>query len=155
MKHIFFYQTSMGEVGMIENGTAITHLFFKGDLIPQDAVVEETALLKKASQQLTDYLAGKRKFFELPLAPEGTVFQQKVWQALQEIPWGERRSYGEVAKSIDHPKAARAVGMANHKNPILIVIPCHRVVGATGKMVGYAAGLGVKEQLLTLEQSYK
>jgi methylated-DNA-[protein]-cysteine S-methyltransferase len=154
MKHIFFYQTSIGEIGIMENGMAITHLFFKGKNIPQDTVVKETALLKEAGQQLTDYLVSKRRAFELPLAPEGTAFQQKVWQALVEIPYGEIRSYGEVAKSISQPKAARAVGMANNKNPILILIPCHRVVGANGNLVGYAAGLDVKEQLLQLEQSY-
>ncbi len=152
MKNIFFYQTSIGEIGIMENGTAITNLFFNGESLPQDAVVKETALLKKAGKQLMDYLVGKRKSFELPLAPEGTEFQQNVWKALQEIPWGEIRSYGKVAKSIDRPKAPRAVGMANNKNPILIFIPCHRVVGANGKLVGYAAGLDAKEYLLNLEK---
>jgi methylated-DNA-[protein]-cysteine S-methyltransferase len=152
MKNIFFYQTNIGEIGIVENGTAITNLFFKGEIVPQDAVIRETALLKEAGQQLMDYLSSKRRSFELPLAPEGTAFQQKVWQALEEIPWGEIRSYGEVAESIGQPKAARAVGMANNKNPILIMIPCHRVVGANGKLVGYAAGLDVKEHLLKLEQ---
>lgn len=152
MKNIFFYQTSIGEIGIMENGAAITNLFFKGESVPQDAVIKETALLKEAGKQLVDYLAGKRKSFELPLAPEGTEFQQNVWKALKEIPWGEIRSYGEVAKNIGQPKAYRAVGMANNKNPILIFIPCHRVVGANGKLVGYAAGLGVKEHLLKLEK---
>jgi methylated-DNA-[protein]-cysteine S-methyltransferase len=152
MKNIFFYQTSIGEIGIMENGAAITNLFVKGDSVPQGAVVKETALLKEAGKQLLDYLAGRRKSFELLLAPEGTEFQQKVWKALQEIPCGEIRSYGEVAKSIGQPKASRAVGMANNKNPILIFIPCHRVVGANGKLVGYAAGLGVKEHLLKLEK---
>ena len=154
MKSIFFYQTSIGEIGIMENGTAITNLFFKVESLPQDAVVKETALLKEAGKQLMDYLAGKRKSFELPLAPEGTEFQQNVWKALQEIPCGEIRSYGEVAKSIGQPKAPRAVGMANNKNPILIFIPCHRVVGANGKLVGYAAGLDVKKYLLNLERLY-
>jgi len=153
MKNIFFLQTNIGEIGIMENGTAITNLFFKGAIVPQDAVVKETALLKEAGQQLQDYLSGKRRSFELPLAPEGTEFQQKVWQALEEIPYGELRSYGEVAKHIGQPKAARAVGMANNKNPILILIPCHRVVGAKGNLVGYAAGLSVKEHLLKLENS--
>lgn len=152
MKNIFFYQTSIGEIGIMENGAAITNLFFKGESVPQHAVIKETALLKEAGKQLMDYLAGKRKSFELPLAPEGTEFQQNVWKALKEIPWGEIRSYGEVAKNIGQPKAYRAVGMANNKNPILIFIPCHRVVGANGKLVGYAAGLGVKEHLLKLEK---
>lgn len=152
MKNVFFYQTGIGEIGIMENGTAITNLFFKEESVSQDAIVKETALLKEAGKQLMDYLVGKRKSFELPLAPEGTEFQQNVWKALQEIPWGEIRSYGEVAKSIGQPKAPRAVGMANSKNPILIFIPCHRVMGANGKLVGYAAGLDVKEYLLNLER---
>lgn len=152
MKNIFFYSTSIGEIGIIAEEMAITNLFFKGEEIPSDAVVKETPLLREAVHQIRDYLAGKRISFDLPLAPKGTDFQQKVWQALQEIPYGEMRSYGEVAKGIGQPKAARAVGMANNKNPILIIIPCHRVVGATGKLVGYAAGLDIKEQLLKLEQ---
>jgi methylated-DNA-[protein]-cysteine S-methyltransferase len=152
MKNIFFYATSIGEIGIMAEDMAITNLFFKGENVPPDAVLKETPLLREAGQQIQDYLAGKRTSFDLPLAPKGTDFQQKVWQALQEIPYGEIRSYGEIAKLIGQPKAARAVGMANNKNPILILIPCHRVVGATGKLVGYAAGLGVKEQLLKLEQ---
>ncbi len=152
MKHIFFYSTSIGELGIIAEELAITNLFFKGEDISSDTVVKEIPLLREAGQQIRDYLAGKRISFDLPLAPKGTDFQQKVWQALQEIPYGEVRSYGEVAKEIGQPKAARAVGMANNKNPILILIPCHRVVGATGKLVGYAAGLDVKERLLQLEQ---
>jgi len=152
MKNIFFYQTNIGEFGIVENKDAITNLFVKRELIPQEVVVKETAVLKEAGKQLMDYLAGKRKSFELPLAPEGTEFQQKVWKALQEIPCGETRSYGAVARSIGQPKASRAIGMANNKNPILIFIPCHRVVGANGNLVGYAAGLQVKEYLLKLEK---
>lgn len=152
MKNIFFYSTSIGEIGIIAEEMAITNLFFKGEDIRSDTVVKETPLLREAAQQIRDYLAGKRISFDVPLAPKGTDFQQKVWQALQEIPYGEMRSYGEVAKWIGQAKAARAVGMANNKNPILIIIPCHRVVGAAGKLVGYAAGLDIKEQLLKLEQ---
>ncbi|MBC8015435.1 MAG: methylated-DNA--[protein]-cysteine S-methyltransferase [Sporomusaceae bacterium] len=152
MKNIFFYQTSIGEIAIAENKAAITNLYFKGKMPLQDAVIQETALLKEAFRQLEDYFAGKRKFFELPLAPEGTPFQQNVWKELQQIPYGETRSYGEIGKSIDQPKAYRAVGMANNKNPILIFIPCHRVIGANGKLVGYAGGLDVKNHLLKLEQ---
>ncbi|MCC5466346.1 methylated-DNA--[protein]-cysteine S-methyltransferase [Pelosinus baikalensis] len=152
MKNIFFYQTNIGEIGIVENKGAITNLFIKRERIPQDVVVKETAVLNEAGKQLMDYLAGKRKYFELPLAPEGTEFQQKVWKALQEIPCGETRSYRDIARSIGQPKASRAIGMANNKNPILIFIPCHRVVGANGKLVGYAAGLQVKEYLLKLEK---
>lgn len=152
MNYTFSYQTSIGEVWIVENGTAITNLYFPGEKPSQDAQVEETALLKKAEEQLQDYLTGKRKSFELPFAPQGTEFQQKVWQALQEIPYGETRSYGEVAKTIGNSKAYRAVGMSNNKNPIPIFIPCHRVIGANGKLVGYAGGLDSKEYLLKLEK---
>ncbi len=152
MKHIFFYQTNIGEIGIAENKGSITNLFVKRERILRDVVVKETAVLKEAGKQLVDYLAGKRKSFALPLAPEGTEFQQKVWKALQEIPCGETRSYKDVARSIGQPKASRAIGMANNKNPILILIPCHRVIGANGKLVGYAAGLQVKEYLLKLEK---
>ena len=92
--------------------------------------------------------------FDLPLDPIGTEFQKKVWQALKEIPFGETRSYGEIAKLIGNEKASRAVGMANNKNPIAIIIPCHRVIGANGKLVGYAGGLDLKEKLLKLEKNY-
>jgi methylated-DNA-[protein]-cysteine S-methyltransferase len=151
MKNIFFYQTDIGEIGIAENGTEITNLYFSGKVPPQDATIKETALLKEAGAQLKEYLGGKRKFFKLPLAPEGTRFQQDVWTALQEIPYGETRSYGQIAKSIGRPKASRAVGMANNKNPILVFVPCHRVVGVNGKLVGYAGGLEIKEHLLNLE----
>jgi methylated-DNA-[protein]-cysteine S-methyltransferase len=154
MKNVFFYQTDIGEIGIVENKAAITNLYFNGEIAPQGATIKETALLKEAGRQLKDYLAGKRKSFELPLAPDGTEFQQNVWKALQEIPYGETRSYGEIAKSIGQPKASRAVGMANNKNPILAFIPCHRVIGVNGKLVGYAGGLTVKEHLLNLEKSH-
>lgn len=153
MKNVFFYQTPIGKIGIAENGTAIINAYFN-ELILQDAAVHETALLKEAGRQLKDYLAGKRKFFELPLAPAGTEFQQNVWMALQEIPYGKTCSYGEIAENIGHPQAFRAVGMANNKNPIPIFIPCHRVIGANGKLVGYAGGLDVKKYLLDLEKQH-
>ena len=153
MKNVFFYQTPIGKIGIAENGAAIINAYFN-ELILQDAAVHETALLKEAGRQLKDYLAGKRKFFELPLAPAGTEFQQNVWMALQEIPYGKTCSYGEIAENIGHPQAFRAVGMANNKNPIPIFIPCHRVIGANGKLVGYAGGLDVKKYLLDLEKQH-
>ena len=107
-----------------------------------------------AAEQLREYLRGERKMFDLPLAPEGTVFQKAVWSALQEIPYGQTRSYGEIAAQIGRPKACRAVGMANHCNPIPIFIPCHRVVGADGSLTGYAGGLECKRTLLDLERRY-
>lgn len=152
MNHIFSYQTNIGKISIMENGTAITNLYFPEENHPPDVTVKETPLLKKAGEQLQDYLAGKEKSFELPFAPKGTEFQKDVWKALQEIPYGETRSYGEVAKRIGNPKAYRAVGMSNNKNPLPIFIPCHRVIGANGKLVGYAGGLDIKKYLLNLEK---
>lgn len=105
----------------------------------------------EAARQLREYFAGKRTDFDLPLAPEGTAFQREVWRRLQEIPYGETISYGELAKRIGNPKASRAVGAANGQNPIPIVIPCHRVIGASGKLTGFGGGLPTKEALLALE----
>ncbi len=152
MKNVFFYPTDIGKIGIEENGAAITKLYFSREDALPTAVLNETELLKRAGAQLQEYFAGKRKSFDLPLAPEGTPFQQKVWKALLEIPYGETRSYGDIARNIGQEKASRAVGMANNKNPIAIIIPCHRVVGSNGKLVGYAGGLDIKEQLLNLEK---
>lgn len=109
------------------------------------------AILVETEQQLQEYFDRKRKFFSLKLDFKGTVFQKNVWQALLAIPYGETRSYGELAKQIQKPKASRAVGAANGKNPISIIVPCHRVIGANGKLVGFAGGLSVKEKLLFIE----
>jgi len=105
----------------------------------------------QAVKQLREYFAGKRAGFDLPLAPEGTEFQRSVWRNLQDIPYGETISYGELAKRVGNPKASRAVGAANGQNPIPIVIPCHRVIGANGKLTGFGGGLPTKEKLLGLE----
>jgi len=108
---------------------------------------------KTAADQLDAYFAGELTTFDLPLAPRGSQFQQRVWAALQEIPYGQTESYGELAQRIGSPGGARAVGLANGKNPIGIIIPCHRVVGADGSLTGYGGGLGRKKQLLDLELS--
>lgn len=152
MGNIYFYETPIGKIGISENGTAITDLFFHGEEFLIKGEEKETDLLREAGQQLKEYFSGKRKEFDLPLAPEGTDFQKKVWKALRGIPYGETKSYGEIAKNIGNAKAARAVGMANNRNPIAIVIPCHRVIGANGSLVGYAGGLKIKEYLLTMEK---
>jgi methylated-DNA-[protein]-cysteine S-methyltransferase len=105
----------------------------------------------QAVKQLREYFAGRRAEFDLPLAPSGTEFQRTVWRNLQDIPYGETISYGELAKRVGNPKASRAVGAANGQNPIPIVIPCHRVIGANGKLTGFGGGLPTKEALLALE----
>lgn len=150
-KKIFYYDTRIGKIGIVENESAVTHLFF-GDLRCSGASINETPLLKKANQQLQEYLSGKRKSVDLLLKPEGTNFQQRVWKVLQEIPYGETCSYKEIAEKVGNIKACRAVGMANNKNPIAIFIPCHRVIGTSGKLVGYAGGLDIKAKLLQIEK---
>lgn len=152
---IFHYQTSIGVIGIAEEGGKITHVTISPAKWPNDAVEKETPILKEAAKQINDYLAGKRKEFQLPLAPKGTTFQQKVWAVLQTIPYGETATYKEVAIKTGSPLGFRAVGMANNKNPIGIIVPCHRVIGCNGKLVGYAGGLEVKSKLLELEACYK
>ena len=111
----------------------------------------ETSFLTQAACELDEYFNGKRQAFDLPLNPIGTPFQQKVWAELQKIPYGTTISYGELARRIGQPSASRAVGMANHRNPLVIFIPCHRVIGSDGSLTGYAAGVEVKRFLLDLE----
>lgn len=112
-------------------------------------------VLDAAVRQLEAYLAGTLQAFELPIAIQGTPFQHSVWQALRTIPYGETRTYGQIAAAIGKPKAARAVGLANNKNPFAILVPCHRVIGAKGNLVGYAGGLAIKQHLLDLEATHK
>lgn len=109
-------------------------------------------VLRMAEMQLEEYFSGSRTEFDLPLNPEGTEFQKSVWKALCEIPYGETATYGEIAAKIGNPGACRAVGMANNRNPIAIIVPCHRVVGAGGSLTGYAGGLDKKDFLLKLEK---
>ena len=152
MDKLFFYDTELGRLGIRDNSQNITNLYFESENIYiDDVIIEESDLTKLAYTQIREYLDGQRKVFDLPLHPTGTEFQIKVWKALTEIPYGETRSYKDIAISIGNEKACRAVGMANNKNPIPIIIPCHRVIGANKKLVGYAGGLDLKERLLDLE----
>lgn len=121
--------------------------------LPSARYSDEDALLCEAAGQLAEYFAGGRHAFDLPLDPQGTPFQKAVWQALRAIPYGETRSYLELARQLDQPQAARAVGAANGRNPLSIVVPCHRVIGAGGKLTGFAGGLAAKAHLLALEAS--
>lgn len=119
---------------------------------PEDGWKESlSGPVKEAARQLREYFAGKRTEFDLPLAPEGTQFQRTVWRQLEKIPYGQTISYGELARRVGNPKASRAVGAANGANPIPIVVPCHRVIGANGKLTGFGGGLPIKEALLALE----
>lgn len=153
MKYLFFNETAIGRIALAEEDGAITNMFFEGQLLPEGWEERETALLRRAADELTEYLAGKRRVFTVPLAPAGTAFQRLVWAALQEIPYGETCTYKELAAAVGKPKACRAVGGANHRNPISVLIPCHRVIGANGTLVGYGGGLPMKQRLLALEHS--
>lgn len=113
----------------------------------------ETPLIAATARQLQEFFQGERKSFDIPLAPQGTPFQRSVWKALQDIPYGETRSYKDIATAIGNAKAVRAVGMANNRNPISFIIPCHRVIGADGSLVGYGGGLPLKAWLLTMERA--
>ncbi len=113
-----------------------------------------SGLVAETSQQLAAYFKGKLKEFDLPLSPEGTAFQRRVWEALRGIPYGETLSYGDLARRIGNPKACRAVGAANGRNPLPIVVPCHRVIGADGTLTGFGGGLPIKEQLLDHERRF-
>ena len=131
-----------------------THLINIQFTQPQKALLQTTELLSMATIQLDEYFQGKRTTFSLPFKLTGTPFQLAVWKELQNIPYGQTTSYKEIAQKINKPKACRAVGMANNKNPLPIIIPCHRVIGSNGKLIGYAGGLKLKNYLLELEKSH-
>lgn len=151
-----FYSYTYGGVGKIEIGTESENItdvhFAKSFSPPAEYGREETPLHRKAADQLKEYFDGRRKVFDLPLAPRGTDFQTKCWNALLQVPYGETRSYGDIARAAGCPKGFRAVGMANNRNPIAIIIPCHRIIGSDGKLVGFGGGLDIKEFLLDLER---
>ena len=151
MMHYIYCKTPVGYVTIFDNGMAITAISF-GRQTPQKGIYKETILSNAAQKELHEYFERKRKIFTLPLETSGTVFQQKVWAVLQDIPWGQTRSYKQVAQAAGNPRACRAVGMASHHNPIAIMIPCHRVIGASGSLVGFGGGLEIKKILLELEQ---
>ncbi len=161
----FYYETKLGKIFLAEDGHGITEVtLVKDPNSPEDKnsskrksisnyELEETPLIRQTMTELTEYFYGRRTEFSISLNPEGTEFQKKVWEALRAIPYGETRSYQEIAEAVGNKKASRAVGMANHHNPIMCIIPCHRVIGAKGTLVGYAGGLDKKAALLTLEQN--
>ena len=154
MDYICYLTTDVGTLGIAEKDGAITNLFLPGEQIPLKYIETMTSILYQSSQQLREYFEGRRNVFDLPLAMSGTQFMLSVWQSLLTIPYGETRSYAEIAYSIGNKNACRAVGMANHRNPIPIIVPCHRVIGSDGKLVGYGGGLKIKSYLLELERHY-
>ena len=156
MKSFFFYSFPFGVIGIGEIDGKISDIVFSDVDVEKDYEVKETDLIIEAKTQLLEYFLGKRQVFDLPLVfYKGTKFQKKVWKALLEIPYGETKSYKEIAEIAGSPKGARAVGGANNKNPISIVVPCHRVIGADGSLVGYGGGLEKKVFLLELENNWK
>ena len=144
----------IGELLLKSDGESVSGLYMhkhKRGATPTREWKRDDAALKQSSAQLRAYFAGELREFELPLAPEGTPFQQRVWRALCDIPFGETISYGELARRIGQPTASRAVGLANGRNPISIVVPCHRVIGTDGSLTGYGGGLARKRWLLAHE----
>ena len=160
MKVFCYVESPIGRLMLTSDGTALTGLYMNlyrnkpsklpglGDDWIQNATVDP---LPAAARQLKEYFAGKRREFNLPLRMEGTEFQRRVWRELTKIPFGETRSYGQLAKRLNNPNGSRAVGLANGRNPIAIIVPCHRVIGADGSLTGFGGGLDRKEWLLTHE----
>ena len=151
-----YYQSPLGRMILVADGEALTTLFFVGQKYspePDRGWREnaDSATLREAIRELCEYFAGERTMFEVPLAPQGTQFQREVWRALAEVEYGDTVSYAELARRAGHPGKARAIGAANGRNPIAIMLPCHRIVGANGDLTGYAGGLDRKRALLALE----
>lgn len=152
MKTFLTLPSPFGLLTIAATDRAVTDLLFGP--APGGAAMGETPLLHEAARQLADYFAGRRTAFDLPLAPDGTPFRQAVWQALGTVPYGSTSTYAQIAAAVGNPRACRAVGMANHFNPLPILIPCHRIVGANGRLTGYAGGLERKQALLELERRH-
>ncbi len=155
MNRGFNCKTEFGEIYIEENGYAITRLNFVKNKEIIEVKIEETNLIRETVKQLDEYFRGDRKIFNILLAPKGTEFQIKVWEELKKIKYGETKSYKEIADKIGIEKGARAVGGANNKNPILILIPCHRVIASSGDLSGYAGGIKIKKKLLEMENKHK
>lgn len=148
-----YIDSPLGRLTVAAQEGVLTHLLFGEQ--PREDACRNTPLLDRARRELEEYFQRRRQVFTLPLSPQGTAFQRLVWQGLLTIPYGQTRSYGQLAQSIGHPRSCRAVGGANHRNPISILIPCHRVVGSDGSLTGYGGGLEKKIFLLELERPDK
>lgn len=151
-----FVQSPLGRLKLVASSKGLVAILWENDgpeRVPLSDLVEDPnhPILLEAEHQLGEYLSGKRREFSITLDVRGTAFQKDVWEALLRIPFGETRTYGELARQIGRPEANRAVGAANGRNPLSIIVPCHRVIGASGKLVGFAGGLEVKARLLDLE----
>ena len=157
MYKTMIYNSDIGEILIRANDEALIELRFLTEAEKTDVLKTEndssSPILKEVSVQLDEYFAGDRREFSVPLNVAGTEFMEEVWNALVAIPYGQTKKYGEIAASVGRPKAARAVGMACNRNPIALIIPCHRVVGSKGSLVGFRGGIDIKEKLLALESS--
>ncbi len=158
MTYYMHMESPVGKLLLTADDKALTGIHFASGrhrpLVGADWKERPThPVLKRAKRQLEEYFAGRRRDFDLPLAPKGTPFQRSVWKALLDIPYGKTQSYGDIARKIGKPKAVRAVGAANGANPISLVVPCHRVIGSDGSLTGYGGGLPRKQRLLALERS--
>lgn len=156
MKHYTYIDSPLGRILIISDGRALTGLYFLGqkyEAVPPGDCADEpfAAPFERVRAELTQYFAGERGRFDLPLAPSGTLFQTRVWQALATIPCGTTVTYAELARSLGLPRSVRAVAAAVGRNPISVLIPCHRVIGSDGSLTGYASGLERKRALLALE----
>lgn len=147
----YIYDTVIGKITITGSNNRILEIKY-GECKKDNIKYMKNEIIENAASELNEYLNGRREVFSIPLMPVGTEFQRLVWSALKEIPYGMTKSYKEIAEIIGKPKAYRAVGMANNKNPIMIMIPCHRVIGADGSLTGYACGINVKQSLLELER---
>jgi methylated-DNA-[protein]-cysteine S-methyltransferase len=156
MNYVTFVDSPIGRLSLYSDGEALTGLYMEKREPPGEWTPgEDIAVLKSAAQQLKEYFTGARRDFDLPVALHGTAFQCKVWEHLKSIPCGETWSYGQLAQRIRQPTASRAVGLANGRNPVSIVIPCHRVIGSDGSLTGYGGGLERKQWLLEHERSMR
>ena len=148
---VLYRDYPIGTLGLMDDGQGLSRVFLRREGVEYGFPEGETPLTAQAAGELEEYFDRRRSTFTVPLSPHGTRFQLAVWQALRDIPYGQTRTYGEIAAAVGRPRAARAVGMANHDNPLLIFTPCHRVVGKDGALTGFACGLEVKRRLLELE----
>jgi O-6-methylguanine DNA methyltransferase len=156
MNYVTFVDSPIGRLSLYSDGEALTGLYMEKREPPGEWVPgEDIAVLKSAAQQLKEYFTGARRDFDLPVALHGTAFQCKVWEHLTSIPCGETWSYGQLAQRIRQPTASRAVGLANGRNPVSIVVPCHRVIGSDGSLTGYGGGLERKQWLLEHERNMR
>jgi methylated-DNA-[protein]-cysteine S-methyltransferase len=151
---LFFYQTAIGKIGIAEDNGNITNIFFENDPLPKNVEIAESKTIKEAARQLNAYLSKELKEFSVSLAPKGTNFEKRVWKAIADVPCGKTASYQDIAKKIGNERLARAVGAACAKNPVLIFIPCHRIIAKNGKCGGYKRGVALKIWLLNLEKNF-